>query len=405
MTATHDRTDSSTATPSNPFAGAQRAATEATTAAFGGIVTGWIDALRPFAAASPVASAWLDEWKRAGERAAAWPKVAEIVGKRTPWATPHDVIATEGPTRLIRFRGAEIGSSVRRTVPLLMVFALVNRPYILDLLPHKSVVRQYLRAGFDVWMVDWGVPTAAESTKTLHDYIEGTLHRLVRRVLDVTGQPQLDLFGYCMGGTMTAMYTSLHQELVRNLTLLAAPVDWARGDCLLKTWTQETVFDVDAVVDAFPLVPSGYLGTSFNLLKPVDNNFRKWMGFAEKMTDEKFLEEFVAMEGWVNDNIPISGAVYRDFVKFGLQRSLLAKGEFPLGPHRIDLGRITCPVLNLVAESDHLVPREQSDPVDRLVGSSDTATRSLRAGHIGLAVSGRAHQEFWPSAAAWLLER
>lgn len=371
--------------------------------------------MRPFAATSPVATAWLDEWKKAGERAAAWPKVVEAAARRKPWATPFDVVATEGPSRLIRFRGAEIGAgagtsgkdgrSAVRPAPMLMVFAMVNRPYILDLLPHKSVVRQFLKAGHDVWMVDWGVPTAAESTKTLHDYIEGTLHRFVKRVLAATDQPQLDLFGYCMGGTMSAMYTSLHQELVRNLVMLAAPVDWSKGDCMLKTWTQPSVFNVDAVADAFPLVPSDYLGSSFNLLKPIDNNFRKWMGFAEKMADERFLEEFIAMEAWVNDNIPISSAVYRDFVKYGLQGNLLVKGEFPLGPERIDLGRITCPVLNLVAEVDHLVPREQSDPLDRVVGSSDTSTRSLKAGHIGLAVSGRAHQEFWPAAAAWLAER
>lgn len=366
----------------------------------------WLDSLRPFAATSPVAAAWLDEWKRGAERLAAIPKVVETARKTTPWATPYEVVVAEGPVRLLRFRlpGAERTPQVAAT-PLLMVFALVNRPYVLDLLPHKSVVRQYLKQGFDVWMVDWGVPEAGDRTKTLHDYVEGHLHRFVQRVLRETGQKQLNLFGYCMGGTMSCMFTSLHQELVRTLTLLAAPVDWSRGDCLLKTWTDEKHFDVDQIVETFGNVPAAYLGQSFNLLKPVENNLRKWTGFAEKMTDEKFLVEFFAMEQWVNDNIPISGAVYRDFVRHGLQRNELVKGEFPLGDRKIDLKAITCPLLTLVAESDHLVPREQCDPVDRLVSSIDTATRSIKAGHIGLAVSGKAHIEMWPEAAKWLMQR
>jgi len=363
--------------------------------------------MQPLVQGSPVAGAWLEDWRKVTERAAAWPKVAEAFRARKEWATPHDVVASEGPVRLLRFRlpEGEAAPSRRFATPLLMVFALVNRPYVLDILPHKSVVRQYIRAGFDVYMIDWGVPQPGDGCKTLHDYVEGHLDRMVRRVLGLTGQPQLNLLGYCMGGTMSAMYTSRHVELVRNLTMLAAPVDWAGGDGLLKCWTDASVFDVDAVADAFDLIPPGYLGTSFNLLKPVDNNFRKWQGFLEKMTDEKFLQEFAAMESWVNDNIPISSSVYRDFVKYGLQRNLLSKGEFPLGAAKVDLRGITCPVLNLVAESDHLVPREQSDPLDRLVGTSDVSTRSLKAGHIGLAVSGRAHTEFWPAAADWLAAR
>jgi polyhydroxyalkanoate synthase len=366
----------------------------------------WIDSMRPFASASPVATAWLDEWSKLSQRATAWPKVVEAFRSRKEWATPFDVLATEGSVRLLRFRLPEGQSAARRVAtPLLMTFALVNRPYVLDLLPHKSVVRQFLKAGFDVYMIDWGVPQPGDGAKTLHDYVEGHLHRFVRRVLDLTGQPQLNLFGYCMGGTLSAMYASLHQELIKNLVMLAAPVDWSRGDGLLKCWTDANVFDVDRVADGADLIPSGFLGSSFNLLKPVENNLRKWQGFAEKMNDEKFLQEFAAMESWVNDNIPIAAAAYRDFVKFGLQQNLLVKGEFPLGPHRIDLRRILCPVLNLVAESDHLVPREQSDPLDRLVGSTDVATRSLKAGHIGLAVSGKAHGEFWPAAADWLAAR
>lgn len=372
----------------DPFTGAARAFAES--------MSVWM------AGMSPAAAAWAEEAKRHAERMAAVPRIVEAARRAKKWATPHDVIMTEGPVRLLRFRGE---GPVRHATPLLFVFALVNRPYVLDLLPHKSVVRRFLEAGFDVWMIDWGVPEPGDSVKTLHDYINGHMHRMVNRVLDRTGQPQLSILGYCMGGTKSAMYASQHQALVRNLIMLAAPVDWSCGDCLLKVWTDPQVFDVDQVVAAFGNVPPAYLGGSFNLLKPIDNNIRKWMGFYDRMDDDRFVEEFIAMETWVNDNIPISGAVYRDFVRYGMQRNELVRGRFPLGDRYVDLGAITCPVLTLVADSDHLVPAEQSTPLEKVVGSTDTTTLSTKAGHIGLAVGSRAHKELWPQACAWLAHR
>ncbi len=351
---------------------------------------------------NPWLGAWMAEGWKFQERMAALPKVTEAARKSKKWATPYDVIMTEGPVRLLRFRAE---GEPKYATPLLMVFALVNRPYVLDILPHKSVVRQFLHKGFDVFMVDWGVPSQADRVKTLSDYVDGHLHRMVQRVLGLTGQDSLNLFGYCMGGTLSAMYASIYTDLVRNFIALAAPFDWSHGDSLLKVWTSEENFDVDKVVDTLGLIPPDFLGTSFNLLKPVDNNIRKWMGFYDRMTDEKFLEEFFAMETWVNDNIPISGAVYRDFVKYGLQRNLLVEGEFPLGDRKVDLKNLTCPVLNLVADSDHLVPCGQSTPLKEAVGSKDYQVLSTKAGHIGLAVGTKAHKEMWPAAAAWLAER
>lgn len=351
---------------------------------------------------NPWMGAWMAEGWKFAERMASVPKVVDAAKNAKKFATPYDVVMAEGPVRLLRFRG---NAEPKFATPLLVVFALVNRPYVLDILPHKSVIRQFLHRGFDVYLVDWGIPTQGDRVKTLNDYINGHLHRFVEKILGLTGQPSLNLFGYCMGGTMSAMYTSLHQDLVKNFLALAAPFDWSEGDSLLKVWTSAENFDIDRVVDTLGLIPPDFLGSSFGLLKPVDNHIRKWIGFYDKMNDEKFLEEFFAMETWVQDNIPISGAVYRDFVKYGLQRNLLVKGEFPLGNRMIDLGDITCPVLNIVADSDHLVPCRQSTPLKEHVGSSDYSVLSAKAGHIGLAVGTKAHKELWPSECDWLAER
>ncbi len=336
------------------------------------------------------------------DRLAMLPKVQEIAQRARKGATPYDVVFEEGPVTLRRYRSE---APKKHATPLLAVFALVNRPYVLDLLPHKSVLRRFLDAGFDVYLVDWGVPTPADARKTLQDYVEGHLHSIVNFLREHTGQEQVSILGYCMGGTVSAMYVSLHQELVKNFILMAAPIDWSHRSELLAVWTDPKYFDVDALVDTLGNIPADYLGTSFAMLKPVDNYINKWIGFYDRMTDEKFLEEFFAMETWSSDNIPIAGEVYRDFVKYGLQQNLLVKGEFPLGQHTIDLSNITCPVLNLVADKDHLVPCGQSTPIRECISSSEYQELSVKAGHIGLAVGSRAHKELWPQAVEWLAAR
>jgi polyhydroxyalkanoate synthase len=208
-----------------------------------------------------------------------------------------------------------------------------------------------------------------------------------------------------MGGTMSAMFTSLHQELIRNLVLMAAPIDWSSRESLLSVWTDEKYFDVDRMIDVFGNAPPQWLQGSFAMLKPVTNFIEKYIGFYEKMTDEKFLEEYFAMETWANDNIPVAGETFRQFVKDCFQRNLLVQGRLKLGAKRIDLGNIACPILNLTASNDHLVPCGQSLPFNDLVGSRDRKAITYPAGHIGLAVGSKAQRELWPKAVDWLVER
>jgi polyhydroxyalkanoate synthase len=288
---------------------------------------------------------------------------------------------------------------------LVLVFALVNRPYILDLLPHKSVVSHFVNAGFDTYLVDWGVPTFADRHLTLDSYVNGYLYNVVEHVQERCGVEQVSILGYCMGGTMSAMFTALHQEKVRNLILLAAGIDFATREGLLNLWTDPKYFDVDAFIEAYGNCPPEFLQGSFTMLKPVANLFEKQLNLAENIHDEKFVREYFAMETWLNDNIPVPGEVFREFVKFLYQRNLLVKNQMPVGRHIVDLKKITCPVLNLMAERDDLVPCSQSEPFNDLVGSTDKRIIKAQAGHIGMAVGSRAQRELWPQAIDWLALR
>ena len=348
------------------------------------------------------AGAMIDEAAAAARRMSRLPLLWEKAQRVKKGATPSEVVYEEDRLTLLHYKSD--APAAYRT-PLVFVFALVNRPYILDLKAGKSVVEHFVRLGFDTYLVDWGVPIDADRCLTLDDYVNGYMVNVLNHVRERTGSENVSVLGYCMGGSMSAMFTALHQDMVRNLILMAAGIDFSTRDGLLNLWTGPDVFDVDKFVDAFGNVPPQFLQNMFLMLKPVQNFIEKPLNFLERLEEDEFVEEFLTMEGWLNDNIPIPGEVYREFVKFLYQQNRLVRGTMPVGRHVVNLRNITCPVLNLMARKDDLVPCSQSAPFNDLVGSADRRTIEFPAGHIGLAVGGKAQRELWPQVCDWLAAR
>jgi len=345
----------------------------------------------------------MDESITAARRAARLPFLWNHAQRVKKGITPSEVIYEEDRLKLRHYKSANL---MPGATPLVIVFALVNRPYILDLKEGKSVVSHFLRQGFDTYLIDWGVPTDADRQLGLDDYINGYLLNVVKHVRERTGAKAVNVMGYCMGGTMSSIFTALHPTLVRNLVLMATGIDFTpRGDGLLGLWSDPKYFDVDKFVDAFGNCPADFLQRAFLLLKPIGNLLEKPLNFYEKMGDAAFVDDYFAMEGWLNDNVPVAGETYREFVKYLYQQNRLVKGTMPLGRHVVKLRNITCPVLNIMATKDDLVPCAQSLPFNDLVGSTDRQTFQFPAGHIGLAVGSKAQKELWPQVVQWLAER
>jgi len=347
-----------------------------------------------------------DEAIKAWSRLLAAPKVIDWARDVAVGTTPHEVVYEEENLRLLRYRR---DSPPAYAEPIVFCYALVNRPYILDLQPDRSVIRQFLNRGFDVYLIDWGDASAADRRMTLRDYIRGLIKNVADYVVAHSPAPRFHLVGYCMGGTMSTIFTALYPEPVKTLSLMAAPLDFSVGgdESLVQLWSDPKYFDVDALIDAFGNCPASFLQTSFQMMKPVQNYVTKYITLYDKLDDEKFVENYLAMEKWTNDNIPVAGETFREFVKKLYQRNELVKGEFRLGvgEEPIQLKRITCPLLVLTATADHLVPPGQTEGLLPYVGSTDTKAMRLNAGHIGLAVSSKAHKQFWPEATGWLAER
>lgn len=327
-------------------------------------------------------------------------QIPHVKPELTMGTTPHEVIYQEGTLRLLRY----CNDKVTVAEPILICFALVNRPYVLDLQGDRSVVRQLLDRGFDVYLIDWGTPTDADRTLRLEDYVCGLLKNVTDFVCKHTSNTQLNLLGYCMGGTMSTMFTALYQERIRNLILMATPIDFSGDEGMLNLWARQEYFDVDRLIDAYGNCPGEFLQYCFQLMKPVQNIAEKYLTFCERLDDDSFLDNFFAMERWASDSIPVAGETFREYVKKLYQQNLLVKGEMTLGDRAVKLDAITCPLLLLVAEHDHLVPPSSTLVLEKQVSSKNVESMSINAGHIGLAVSTKAHRQLWPNAANWIAD-
>ncbi|MFB6160999.1 MAG: class III poly(R)-hydroxyalkanoic acid synthase subunit PhaC [Haloferacaceae archaeon] len=319
--------------------------------------------------------------------------------------TPSDVVYEENKLKLRRYRPESVGAEREHEVPILVVYALINRPYILDLQPDRSVVRRLLEGGFEVYLIDWGEPSQLDTTLSLDDYVNRYLANCADEVCERAGVDAVHLLGYCMGGTMSAMYAALHRERVRTLGLLAAGLCFAGDGGVLELWGDGEHFDPAAVTDAYGNVPAEFLDVGFALMDPVSNYVTKYVDLYENLDDEEFVENFARMERWLSDGIDVAGAAYREFLAEVYQANALYEGDLELGGERVDLDALDMPVLQVVGEYDHLIPPGASLPFNDAVSSDDVTTMELPTGHIGLSVSSRSHSELWPDVAAWYAER
>ncbi len=288
-------------------------------------------------------------------------------------------------------------------VPLLIVYALVNRPYMMDLQPDRSMIRGMLNNGQDVYLIDWGYPDAADCYLTLDDYLNGYLHRCVHQIRKRHGVDKINLLGVCQGGTFSLCYSAMHPERVRNLITMVTPVDFHTPDNLLSKWSKH--LDVDQMVDTLGNIPGELLNWTFLSMKPFRLTGQKYLDMVDMLEDSKAAKNFLRMEKWIFDSPDQAGEAFREFTRDFFQENKLIKNEISIGGRKIDLNEVTMPVFNVYATQDHLVPPDASRALNGLTGTSDYTELPFRGGHIGIYVSGRAQKEVPPSIGKWLNER
>jgi len=331
--------------------------------------------------------------------------------------TPRKVVWAKGRARLHHY---EPEKDKKHSAPVLLVYALILRPYILDLVPGNSLIEYLVGEGFDVYLLDWGVPEEEDKDLSFDNYVLDYLPEAVGQVLRTSNAEKLTLFGYCQGGTIAAMHAALFAEgLLKNLILLATPVDFAPEDPgLLGLWTVLTsgkyfdpnlLFDPDPVVEALGNVPVGLPGylteAAPSPLEPLASHAATYAKLWERMGRVGSLESLLAVSKWVDDGVPFPGEAFRRWIRDFYQQNKLAKGELELRGRLVDLSKIEVALLNIAGSKDYICPLSQAKPTMNLVGSEDKELLVLDAGHVGLMAGPIAKKNLWPRIREWLEPR
>ena len=313
--------------------------------------------------------------------------------KRAVWSLGKTTLYQYLPLPGVRAR--------ERNEALLICFALVNRPYVLDLQPDRSLIRRLLEAGLTVYLIDWGDPDEADRCLDLEEYIETHLGGCVRHILESHAIEALDLMGVCQGGVLSLCYAALHPEQIARLILLTTPVDFQTRDNLLSKWVQ----GIDSeLIRSGGNVPGEVLNALFLALMPLRLTQQKYLRFLAAGSDQRAVEDFVRMEKWIFDSPPQAAAALAQFVRWFYQENRLIRGTLEIGGRRVNLRAIRQPVLNLYATHDHIVPAEASAVMERYLGSSDYTACAIDTGHIGMYVSRAAREDIPPRIISWLRE-
>jgi len=311
-----------------------------------------------------------------------------------------ECVYEEGKLKLFRYKAR---SEIQNPVPVLIVYALVNRPYMADLQEGRSLIQGLLDEGLDVYLIDWGYPDEADKNLSLNNYINGYLDRCIDVICKAHELAKINLLGVCQGGTFSLCYTALHQEKVNNLICTVTPVDFHSKDDLLSNLVRH--IDIDLCIDTLGNMPGEFLNSVFISLKPYRLMGQKYIDLIDMLDDTSKARNFMRMEKWIFDSPDQAGETYREFIKCFYQNNDLVKGNIKIGDKSIDLENIKVPILNIYARDDHLVPPDSSKALAGCVSSEDYTEIEFPGGHIGIYVSSRAQRTLPPAIGKWIWER
>lgn len=326
--------------------------------------------------------------------------------------TPNEILHETRNYSLLHFRPM---TTKTFPTPILVVYALMNKSYILDLQPGKSWIQNLLRQGFDVYLINWNAPSSIDKYISFDDYVNYFLDDCIEKVKDDRDVESVTLHGYCLGATMSVMYTATHQEKVRNLVTIAPIIDADQDSTVLANFAKN--INVDKLVDTLGNFTSEQLYACYSMLKPFKQGVNKYINLVQNIDNKKFVENFLGVEKWLYDTPPIAGETFRQWIKDIYQNNLLAKNEMRIreastknnfevdDPSIIDLSKIRVPLLNIVAEEDHLVAPASSSALNDLVSSKDKRLMRFHTGHVGLIASSYSQNNVLPKVGQWIKSR
>lgn len=311
-------------------------------------------------------------------------------------ANPFPAVWERGTTRLYDYGGAG--------VPLLIVPSLVNRAYILDLLPEKSFLKFLSARGFHPFLVDWQAPGAAEKDFGLADYITDRLLPAYEFICQNYCEPAPakaggapSVMGYCMGGNLALALAQLARPKPKSLILMATPWDFQAAG--MPRFTEDMAKQLLQMVSHHGELPVDFLQSFFTALDPF-GSVQKFMKFAGMEDDSEAARLFVALEDWLSDGVPLTAPVARDTMQDWYARNTPARGEWRIFDTLIDPAQIQIPTLAILPQQDRIVSPASAAALAARIPGALSLTPDL--GHIGMMVSREAEIKVWEPVAGWL---
>jgi polyhydroxyalkanoate synthase subunit PhaC len=310
--------------------------------------------------------------------------------------TPKDTVWRRDKAELWRYRSDEVTTGT----PVLIVMSLISRSYILDLHPGASFVAALRDAGLDVYLLDWGIPDETDAANSLSTYVDEVLPGAVDAVLDDSGAETLNIIGYCYGGVLSLLLGAAYPDLpVASMVTMATPVDFGEMGMMGRMFDEGRI-EPETLVDDTGNVPPDVMRNAFRVLKPTAE-ISQYAVLWEKLWDDKQMEAYQVMGQWTRDHIPFPGQCFRDTVALMREQAMVNDSVW-IGDRRVKMSGFTWPLLNVVAQKDHIVPCGAALPVTDIVGSEERETLELPAGHVGLVMGKAAAKTTLPGIVDWL---
>jgi poly[(R)-3-hydroxyalkanoate] polymerase subunit PhaC len=318
------------------------------------------------------------------------------IGRPRVGQTPRDVIWKRDKAELWRYRSGQR----RWQPPVLIIYSLVSRSYVLDLAPGNTFVGRLLDAGLDVFLIDWGVPDEKDAGNRLETYIDYYLPQAIRALLAESGAEALTTLGYCAGGDLGLLLVARHPGLpIQGLVTVGTPVDFSEMGMFSKLFSDGRL-EAGTLLDATGNVPPGTMLNAFRILKPT-GDIGSYVTLWQNLSSDEQMAAFQAMGQWTKDHVPFPGAAFRQFIQM-MRDNALINDSMRLGGTPVHLADIRCPFLSVLAARDHIAPEAAVAPAVRLVGSRDVEEVRLPAGHVGLMASRTASKATIPAIVDWI---
>jgi len=311
--------------------------------------------------------------------------------------TPKELIYSENKLKLFCYKALDVP---QKTIPILITYALVNRPDIVDLEPDRSLVLRLLEQGFTVYLIDWGYPDSSDCFTSLDDYINGLLHRCIQQTKRHSSKPTINLLGICQGGVFSLCYAALYPENINQLVTVVSPIDFHSTHNTLGLWVKNMT--MHTLSKPGTNVPGELISVLFKSLKPFQLTHDKYRQPANLTAKKESFDTFLRMEHWLNDNPDLAAQAANEFMQSFYQQNSLHKKTLRLANEHVLLSNIRCPVLNFYATKDHIVPPSSAQALSQHIDQSLYHETPLQGGHIGAFTSQKTQQQLINKLTSWL---